>query len=87
MSQLAITSGFGAVVREVRRQQVLDAVRSLAFIGTLLLAWISLRPFADLGELEVGDVSTGNEAPTYLAFGCLAMLMVALAVRSGAREL
>lgn len=87
MSQLAITSGFGAVVREVRRQQVLDAVRSLAFIGTLLLAWISLRPFADLGELEVGDVSTGNEAPTYLAFGCLAMLMVALAVRSGMRGL
>lgn len=87
MSQLAITSGLDVVVRGVRRQQVLDVVRSLAFIGTLLLAWISLRPFADLGELEVGDVSTGNEAPTYLAFGCLAMLMVALAMRNNMRGL
>ena len=32
----------------------------------LLLAWISLRPFADLGNLELKDVSTGNEALTYL---------------------
>lgn len=87
MSGLAITSGFHAVVGEVRRQQVLDVVRGAAFIGALLLAWISLRPFADLGELEIGDVSTGNEAPTYLAFGCLALLMVALAMRNDLRGL
>lgn len=87
MSGLAITSGFHAVVGEVRRQQVLDVVRGAAFIGALLLAWISLRPFADLGELEIGDVSTGNEAPTYLAFGCLAVLMVALAMRNDLRGL
>lgn len=85
MSQPAITSEFGVVVGEVRRQQVLDVVRCLAFIGTLLLAWISLRPFADLGELQIGDVSTGNEAPTYLAFGGLAVLMVALAMRNNMR--
>ena len=87
MSGLAITSGFHAVVGEVRRQQVLDVVRGAAFIGALLLAWISLRPFADLGELEIGDVSTGNEAPTYPAFGCLALLMVALAMRNDLRGL
>ena len=87
VSQLAITSGFHIVVGEVRRQQVLDVVRSTAFIGTLLLAWISLRPFADLGELQIGDVSTGNEAPTYLAFGGLAVLMVALAMRDNMRGL
>lgn len=87
MSQLAITSGFHIVVGEVRRQQVLDVVRGAAFIGTLLLAWISLRPFADLGELQIGDVSTGNEAPTYLAFGGLAVLMVALAMRDNMRGL
>jgi O-antigen ligase len=87
VSGLAITSGFHAVVGEVRRQQVLDVVRGAAFIGALLLAWISLRPFADLGELEIGDVSTGNEAPTYLAFGCLALLMVALAMRNDLRGL
>ena len=87
MSQLAITSGFHIVVGEVRRQQVLDVVRCTAFIGTLLLAWISLRPFADLGELQIGDVSTGNEAPTYLTFGGLAVLMVALAMRDNMRGL
>ena len=64
MSQFAITSAFRVVVEGARRQQVLDVVRCPAFIGTLLLAWISLRPFADLGELQIGDVSTGNEAPT-----------------------
>lgn len=87
MSQLAITSELRIVAGGMRRQQVLDVVRSLAFIGALLLAWISLRPFADLGELEVGDVSTGNEAPTYLAFGCLAVLIVALAMRNDMRGL
>ena len=35
VSQLAITSGFHAVVGEVRRQQVLDVVRGAAFVGTL----------------------------------------------------
>ena len=65
VSQLAITSEFRTVVGELRRQQVMDVVRGATFIGTLLLAWISLRPFVDLGELQIGDVSTGNEAPTY----------------------
>lgn len=87
MSGLAVTSGFHAVAGGIRRQQVLDVVRGATFIGALLLAWISLRPFADLGELEIGDVSTGNEAPTYFAFGCLALLMVALAMRNDLRGL
>ena len=87
MSQLAATSEFRIVADGVRRQQVLDVVRCLAFIGTLLLAWISLRPFADLGELQIGDVSTGNEAPTYLAFGAIAVLMIALAMRDDMRGL
>jgi O-antigen ligase len=87
VSGLAVTSGFHAVAGGIRRQQVLDVVRGATFIGALLLAWISLRPFADLGELEIGDVSTGNEAPTYFAFGCLALLMVALAMRNDLRGL
>ncbi|XIA66574.1 O-antigen ligase family protein [Bradyrhizobium sp. TZ2] len=87
MSQLAISPEFRIVVGGVRRQQVLDVVRCAAFIGTLLLAWISLRPFADLGEVHIGDVSTGNEAPTYLAFGGLAVLTVGLAMRDNMRGL
>lgn len=87
MSELAVTAEFRAIAGSIRRQQVLDIVRLLAFVGTLLLAWISLRPFADLGELEVGDVSTGNEAPTYFVFGGLAVLMVVLAMRENLRGL
>ena len=37
--------------------------------------------------MQIGDVSTGNEAPTYLAFGGLAVLTVALAMRDNMRGL
>ena len=50
----------------------MDIVRGAAFVGTLLLAWISLHPFEDLGNMQIGDVGTGNELPTYAAFGGLA---------------
>ncbi len=39
------------VAQQLRRQQVMDVVRAGAFIGTLLLAWVSLRPFVDLERL------------------------------------
>lgn len=62
-------------------------VRAATFIGTLLLAWVSLRPFVDLSGAQLKDVSTGNEALTYAAFGCLALLTVALAMRDNMRGL
>ncbi|MBR1209094.1 O-antigen ligase [Bradyrhizobium sp. JYMT SZCCT0180] len=87
MSQLAITSQLRIVAGGVWRQQVLDVVRCAAFVGALVLAWISLRPFADLGDIQIGEVSTGNEAPTYLVFGGLAVLMITLAARDNMRGL
>ena len=81
MSQLVTTSEARAVVGELWRQQVMDVVRGAIFIGVLLLGWISLRPFIDLSDLQTSDSTTGNEALTYLAFGGLAVLMVALAAR------
>ncbi len=81
MSQLVTTSEVRAVFAEVRRLQVMDVLRGAAFIGALLLAWVSLRPFIDLGNAELKDLSTGNETLTYLAFGCLAVLTLALAMR------
>lgn len=65
----------------------MDVVRGTAFIGTLLLAWISLRPFVDLGNQQLKDTTTGNETLTYLVFGGLAVLMVALAMRDNMRGL
>jgi O-antigen ligase len=81
LSQSASTSEFRAVFSELRHQQVIDVLRAAAFIGALLLAWVSLRPFADLGNQDLKDVSTGNEALTYLAFGSMAILTLALAMR------
>jgi len=75
------------VVHQLRRQQVMDVVRAAAFIGTLLLVWVSLHPFVDISGAQLKDVTTGNEALTYAAFGCLALLTVALAVRDNMRGL
>jgi O-antigen ligase len=87
LSQLVTRSEVHAVVGELRRQQVMDIVRGVTFIGTLLLAWVSLHPFADLGNLQIGDVSTGNDAITYVAFGGIAVLTLALVMRDDMRGL
>ena len=87
MSELAATSGLRAVVGELRRQQVMDLVRGATFIGTLLVAWMTLRPFVDLGNQQLKDTTTGNETLTYLVFGVIAVLTVALAMRDNMRGL
>jgi O-antigen ligase len=87
LSELAATSELRAVVGELRRQQVMDLVRGAAFIGTLLLAWITLHPFVDLGNQQLKDTTTGNETATYLVFGGIAVLTVALAMRDNMRGL
>jgi O-antigen ligase len=87
LSELAATSELRAVVGELRRQQVMDLVRGAVFIGTLLLAWMTLHPFVDLGNQQLKDTTTGNETMTYLVFGGLAVLTVALAMRDNMRGL
>jgi O-antigen ligase len=86
LSQLVAISEVRAVAGELRRWQVIDAARAGAFVGALLLAWVSLRPFVDLGEVQLND-STGHETLTYVAFGCLAVLTIALAMRDSMRGL
>jgi O-antigen ligase len=87
LSRLVTRSEVSAVVGGLRRQQVMDIVRGAAFIGTFLLAWVSLRPFVDLSEMQIGDVSTGNEVPTYVAFAGMAVLTVALTLGDNKRGL
>jgi O-antigen ligase len=48
--------------------------RAIAFVAVFLLAWISLRPFSDLGDASALDLSSGRETATYLCFGALAGL-------------
>jgi O-antigen ligase len=87
VSELAIISQGRALIGEIRRLQVMDFVRAAAFIGALLVAWISLRLFVDLGNQGFKDTSTGNETMTYLVFGCLAVWTVLLAMRDDMRGL
>jgi O-antigen ligase len=87
VSQFVITSEVHAVVGEIRRQQVIDIVRGATFVGVMLLAWLSLHPFEDLSNAQIGDVTTGNELPTYALFGGLALLTMILAMRDNVRGL
>jgi O-antigen ligase len=81
VSQFVTQSEVRAVFGVLHRQQVMDVVRGSAFIGALLLGWVSLHPFADLGDQSLKDLTTGNETLTYLAFGSMALLMAALVMR------
>jgi O-antigen ligase len=81
LSQSALASDFRIVVGELRQQQVRDVARGAIFVCALLLAWISLRPFVDLGDSQLRDAATGNETLAYLAFSCLAALAIGLAMR------
>jgi hypothetical protein len=87
LSQLVTTSELRAVAGGLWRQQAMDVARGATFIGALLLAWISLRPFVDLGNQQLKDITTGNETLTYLAFGGMAVLTLALAMRDNIRGL
>jgi len=87
LSRFITISEVNAVVGEVQRRQVMDIVRGALFVGAFLLAWISLHPFEDLGNMQIGEVTTGNEVPTYAAFGGLAVLTLVLAARDNMRGL
>lgn len=67
------------LLRDVRQQSALHALACFAFIAACLLAWVSLKPFPDQTLMELGELASGKEAPTYAAFGAMALLAVALA--------
>jgi len=85
LSQSDAMSDLRVVVDELRQLQVVDIARAGTFVGALLLAWISMRPFIDLSDMMITDVTMGNETWTYAAFGCCALLTVVLAIRDGKR--
>ena len=87
MSRFITASEFRAVAAEVPRLAVMDVVRGAAFVGALLLAWITLRPFEDLSNMVIGDITMGNEVPTYVTFAGFAVLTFALAMRENATGL
>ena len=48
--------------------------RGATFVAVLLIAWITLRPFTDLGDAGALDLSSGRETATYVSFAILALL-------------
>jgi len=87
LSRIAVTSELQGVAGGIGRQQVLDVVRAALFIGPLLLVWITLKPFSDLGKYEIGDFSTGHDALAYVIFAFLAVAAVVIAARDNIRGL
>jgi len=65
------------IAREVGRIQVAQLLRCALFIAVMLLIWISLQPFADLGNATKVDAAAGR-GPTYALFGFLAVLSLLL---------
>jgi O-antigen ligase len=78
--QLAIPS----LIRLLRQQSLLQVARAALFLGTLLLVWISLKPFADLSNASI-DFGTGNDTGIYIWFSLLAIAVPTLAFSTDAR--
>jgi O-antigen ligase len=78
VSDFPVTAESRALIAEVSRRPVMDIVRAAFFIGILLLVWISLRPFPDLGDLRLDEVALGQDAVLYGLFGILMVAMLAL---------
>jgi TRAP-type uncharacterized transport system fused permease subunit len=74
------------VALHVGRIPVLQILRGALFISVLLLVWISLQPFADLGNPPAGDGATGR-GTTYALFGFLAVLSLVLVTHRHAEAL
>lgn len=61
--------------------------RTLLFVAAFLLAWVTLEPYADLGNTGVLEMATGREGATYLAFGLIAAGATALVLATQPRPL
>ncbi len=50
----------------------------MGFIATVLVLWVSLRPFPDLSDPGIGDADKGKLAATYITLGIFSVVAVAL---------
>ena len=66
---------------------MLRAARFIGFIATVLLIWVSLRPFPDLGDPGMGDADKGKLATTYIALGVFSVFAFALTAHRHAKAL
>jgi O-antigen ligase len=69
---------FPAVVRIFGHLDVQHAARCAGFVATILVIWVSLRPFPDLSDPGVGDLDKGKLASTYITLGLFSVATLAL---------
>jgi O-antigen ligase len=50
------------------------SLRSILFVVVLVVAWVSLHPFGDLAAADALDLTSGNEAATYVLFALFAAI-------------
>ncbi len=86
MSRLSSLLVATPIALHVGRIPVMQLLRGGLFMAVLLLVWISLQPFADLGNPTMGDAATGRGL-TYALFGFLAVLSLALVAHRHAEAL
>jgi O-antigen ligase len=76
-----------ATIRLFGNVDVLHVARCAGFIATILLIWVSLRPFIDLTDPEFGDGDTGKLATTYVTLGIFSVVSLALTMARHATAL
>src|SRR5258708_36644125 len=69
---------FPAIVDPFGRVDALRVVRCIGFIATVLILWVSLRPFPDLGDPTIGAGEKGKLATTAIRLGMLSLVVLLL---------
>lgn len=72
------SSQFAAILCSFGYVDALRVARCVGFIATLLILWVSLRPFPDLSDPGTGDGDKGQLAATYITLAILSVVMVML---------
>ena len=87
MNKLLSFPQFPVIARTFGYLDVMRVARCAGFVATVLVIWVSLRPFPDLSDSAVGDLDKGKLASTYITLGMFSVAALALTVRRHARAL
>ena len=74
-------------VRRFGYVDVLRVTRCMGFIATVLIIWVSLRPFPDLSDPGFGDGDKGKLAATYVTLGIFSVVALMLTASRHAQAL
>ena len=77
----------GFLVNIIGQVDVPRVARCVTFIAGMLVVWVSLRPFPDLGDPGVNDLNEGKLAPTYITLALFSVVALALTMAKSANAL